>query len=113
MDFNLDAVMPVLVRKAADTNAFIAEEAEKALYSGCQYCTASKVLSSVFTVNSRANNIKLKKVVAVNAIIENLDTKVKTFKDTERMTKFLASMLNEAAVEIRNTAKQGIMLLKN
>ena len=50
MDASLDTVVPSLLKKAGDTNQFIAEEAEKALMSACRNCTESRVLLSLIHI---------------------------------------------------------------
>jgi hypothetical protein len=109
----LDNVIPMLLKKAADTNAFIAEEAEKALVKAWENCSESKIISSALSLSkTRINGIKEKILVAVNTIIEKLQDKFKTFKDKDKVVAFLASSMNEAAVEVRNTAKSGFLILK-
>lgn len=39
MDPSIDHVLPALLKKAADTNAFIADSADKGLISVCTYCS--------------------------------------------------------------------------
>ena len=110
----LDNVIPMLLKKAADTNAFIAEEAEKALVIACETCSESKIISAALTLSkTRINGIKEKILVAVNTIIEKLQENFKSFKDRDRVVSFLASGMNEPALEVRTVAKSGFLILKS
>jgi hypothetical protein len=44
--------------------------------------------------------------------VEKLQLKAKTFKDIEQIVKLFGKFLSEAAVEVRNEAKAGLMTLK-
>lgn len=113
IDWILDTVIPMLLKKAADTNAFIAEEAEKALVKAWENCSESKLVSAALSLSKiRTNGVKEKILVAINTIIEKLQEKIKTFKDRERIVSFLATGMNEAALEVRNAAKSGFLILK-
>ncbi len=45
IDPMIDNIMPTLLKKAADTNAFIQETADKALVAICFNCSETKVFS--------------------------------------------------------------------
>lgn len=47
MDPSVDQILPSLLKKAADTNVFIAETADKALASVCTYSSEHKVFASL------------------------------------------------------------------
>ena len=47
LDPSVDAVLPHLLKKAADTNIFISETADKALTALCTYCSEYKVFCSL------------------------------------------------------------------
>ena len=113
MDSSLDTMIPALLKKAGDTNQFIAEEAEKALMSACRNCTESRVLTAVQNAtNMRSNSMKQKVVVCLNALIERLGTRVNSFKDVDRLLMCLLQYLNEGALEIRTVVKKGLVMLK-
>ena len=104
----------MLLKKAADTNAFIAEEAEKSLVKACENCSESKLISASLSLSkTKLNGVKEKILVALNTIIEKLQDKITTFKDREKVVGFLAAGMNEAALEVRNAAKSGFMILKS
>lgn len=104
----------MLLKKAADTNAFIAEEAEKALVKACENCSEIKIVSAALSLSKiKISGVKEKILVAINTIIEKLQEKFKGFKEKDRVVAFLASGMNEAALEVRNAAKSGFLILKN
>ena len=106
-------VIPMLLKKAADTNAFIAEEAEKALVRACENCSETKIITAALSLSKvKVNGVKEKILVAINTIIEKLADRVKTFKEKDRMISFMASSMNEAALEVRNAAKSGFLIMK-
>ena len=45
LDATIDHILPHLLKKAADTNIFIAETADKALASLCTHCSENKVFT--------------------------------------------------------------------
>jgi hypothetical protein len=57
--------------------------------------------------------MKIKLAMCYNALLEKMGTRIKSFKDSERLLVAVATFLNEAAIEIRNMAKLGFLQLKN
>eukprot|EP01138_Halocafeteria_seosinensis_P014942 gb/GECG01015253.1/.p1 GENE.gb/GECG01015253.1/~~gb/GECG01015253.1/.p1 ORF type:complete len:1476 (+),score=206.82 gb/GECG01015253.1/:1-4428(+) len=55
MDPELDVVVPVLLRKCADTAGFISAEAENALKSMCVYCGPQKSLTALLAAAEHKN----------------------------------------------------------
>ena len=47
VDPHIDAVMPVLLKRATDTNHFIASEAEKTLVTIVNNCTETRAFTSL------------------------------------------------------------------
>lgn len=47
MDSHVDIILLPVIKKAADTNSFIAEEGRKALCALCHSCSEIKVFSSL------------------------------------------------------------------
>ena len=113
-DIMLDNVVPMLLKKAADTNAFIAEEAEKALIKAWENWTETKIVTAALSLSKvKTNGVKEKILISINTIIDKLQDKIVNFKEKENVVSFLASGMNEAALEVRNAAKSGFMILKN
>ena len=76
MDLHLDVVIPPLVKKAADTNIFIGEEAEKTLVSAFFTCNEIRLFNSIIGLgNVRSNTLK-SKVSLCNMLVERLGEKI-------------------------------------
>lgn len=71
LDHQLDQIVPVLVKKAGDKNAFIAEEAEKAIIEMCGKSNEAKVvLNACPLIDQKIISIKVKAIFALNLILE-------------------------------------------
>jgi len=58
------------------------------------------------------NSIKQKSLLALNTVLDKLEpSKVKFFKDLDRIIKFQGKSLTEAAPEVREEAKKGLLKL--
>lgn len=57
--------------------------------------------------------MKVKLALCYNALIEKLGPKIKFFKEIERLVLYLANLLNESALEVRNMAKMAFITLSN
>lgn len=45
LDYMVDTIMPAILKKAADTNAFLSEQADQALISACTYLSDQKIFN--------------------------------------------------------------------
>ena len=91
LDPNIETVMQPLLKKATDTNHFVSEQAEKALVMVCHACTETKVFNCIQNINGRSNAIKQKVCFAYGCLIDKLGTKIKNFKDSDRLIKTIVS----------------------
>lgn len=57
--------------------------------------------------------MKIKMAMCYNTLIEKLGSRIRQFRDMERLIQAVASLLNEGAIEVRNMAKLGLLQLKN
>jgi len=113
MDSHVDIILLPVIKKAADTNSFIAEEGRKALCALCHSCSEIKVFSSLQSItNIRANPIKIKLAMAYNELIDKLGSRAGSFRELSGLVKMIAGFLNEGAIEVRNTAKRGLFSLQ-
>lgn len=46
-------------------------------------------------------------------IVSKLGAKIKTFRDSDKLIKFIVTMLSEGAQEVRNQAKLAILTMRN
>ena len=47
VDNHIETVMPIVIKRATDTNAFISESAEKCLIAICNNCTETRVFAAL------------------------------------------------------------------
>lgn len=114
LDYLVDTFIPPLLKKAADTNAFLAESADQALISACSMLSDIRVFSCLQSqTNVKSNPMKIKVAMCYNALIEKLGSRIRQFSNMERLIAAVANMLNEGAIEVRNMAKIGLLSLKN
>jgi hypothetical protein len=114
LDYLTDTFIPPLLKKAADTNAFLADSADQALISACSNLSDFRVFSCLQSqTNVKSNPMKVKVAMCYNALIEKLGSRIRQFKDMDRLISVVANMLNEGAIEVRNMAKMGLLSLKN
>lgn len=114
MDINVDLMVPTLVKNAGHTNRFVAAESEKALIAACANCSEAKVATAALTlVNSRTNSVKQKLMLALTQIVERMGLKAKSFREIDRIAAVFGKSINEAAQEVRQEAKKGLLTLQS
>mmetsp|Transcript_21287 Transcript_21287/g.54299 ORF Transcript_21287/g.54299 Transcript_21287/m.54299 type:complete len:944 (-) Transcript_21287:28-2859(-) len=109
MDAELDVVAPVCLRKAADNNGSISDEAERTLLAMCQSTSEAKGLAMLlaFAVDGRSKNAKLraKSVWCLIIVIQRLGPRIFRIGDVDRLVQLLHKLLGDASSEVRNLAK--------
>ena len=111
-DASIDTVMPILLKKATDTNQFISESAEKTLVTICHNCTETRVFSSLQQQSMKSNALKEKQCMLFTCLIEKLDSRLKNFRDVDKLVQSVAVYLDAGGAEIRNQAKYGILMIQ-
>lgn len=84
-DAHIESVMPVLLKRATDTNHFISSEAEKTLIAICNNCTETRVFAALQAQTLKGNAFKEEICICYSVLIERLGEKVKHFRDVERL----------------------------
>lgn len=115
IDPELESVLNSVLRKSADTNVFISEQADKSLASICRYCNESRVINLLFSsVNStRSSQIKAKTAMCFLTIFENKSGEIRRLKELERMIQLLSALTREASAEVRYNAKAALNYLNS
>jgi hypothetical protein len=108
-----DTLIPPLLKKAADTNAFLQESADQAIVSMCYQLPETRILNCLQSCNIKSNPMKIKLALCYNTLIEKLGGKIRQSREMERLIQGVAMLLNEGAIEVRNMAKIGLLTLKN
>jgi hypothetical protein len=86
MDTSIDQVLPVMLKRAADANAFISETADKALCALCTYCSENKIFNTLQSLNNvKSNPMKLKVALCYTFLIEKIGPKIRMFGNLERL----------------------------
>ena len=111
VDQHIDAVMPTLLKRSTDTNAFISSEAERTLITICNNCTETRVFASLQQQSLKSTGLKEKVCLCYTVFIERLAHKLKSFRDLERLVQTVVRFLGEAAVEVRNQAKYAVLTM--
>jgi hypothetical protein len=72
MEHHLDGLIPLIVKRASDTNVFIAEEGIESLLAMCHNCNESKVLQYLLLINgNRSPIIKVNIAKCLDAVSFN------------------------------------------
>ncbi|CAG9335593.1 unnamed protein product [Blepharisma stoltei] len=115
VDPELESILNCLLRKSADTNVFISEQAEKSLVNVCKHCSDSRTIGILFqAVNStRSSQIKAKTAMCFHSIFEHRSNDIRRIKELERMIQLLAALSREASAEVRFNAKAALNYLNS
>lgn len=112
VDPELPWLVPLLLKKAGETNMFLAEEANRALCVMLRYCTESKTLAAL--LNHCNDTHKVVKQSAANYLskaVEIMGARIFQLKDLPKLIQALGVFLTGAAVEMRTHAKLGVVRL--
>jgi len=86
MDPSIESIIPILLKRAADTNIFISSQADQALVAACQNCSEVKILASLQNIGTtKANPVKVKLAMCYNTLIDKMGTRVKSCRDLDRV----------------------------
>lgn len=110
-DGQIDTVLPILLKRAADTNQFISEQAMATLVIIVNNCSDARVFNSLQSQALKTNGAKEKVGYCYTALLEKMGPKVRNFSHSERMIQVIVSMLTENAAEVRNQAKMAVHTL--
>lgn len=112
MESYLDPLIRILLKKASDTNTFIAEEAEQALLAMTTHCNDSKVLHSLLSnqgTNSKSNNQRLRLCRCLEQLAIGLGNNILFFKDSDKLICQLANYIKDASQDVRTSAKRAFI----
>jgi hypothetical protein len=88
----------MLIKKAGEKNAFIAEEADWAIIEMCDKANESKIICTATPLmNSKIVLIKVKTIFTLNWVLEKLKGSVLKFKDFDKILKSLSKGISDAA----------------
>ena len=102
-DAELDAALPVLIRRAADTNVFIVEAADAALASAVLHCSEARVVAALLTASAHKQpNIRLHAAPWLDRAVSRIPpARLGGLRDLERVVGAAARYLCEGSPEVR------------
>ncbi|ETV72149.1 hypothetical protein H257_12910 [Aphanomyces astaci] len=115
MDAEMDTVMPLLLKRAADTNAFLSEAAASTLVAVVQSCSAAKLLASLLPHAVSKHALIRKQVATVMGTIliaEAAASRLESYRELDRVLSTLCSLVGDSNNEVRDTAKPTLLFLK-
>lgn len=115
MDTYLDPLTKVLMRKSADTNEFIVQEAEAAILSMCTNCQDQKVLITILSqqVNSKSNQQRLAICKCLEFLVTSLGNNIMFFSNSDKLVAQLANYMSDSCQEVRSVAKRAFLALSH
>mmetsp|Transcript_4986 Transcript_4986/g.9380 ORF Transcript_4986/g.9380 Transcript_4986/m.9380 type:complete len:869 (-) Transcript_4986:12-2618(-) len=112
-DSEVDTAVSCLMRKCVDTNIFLAEEAEKAMFSLCDNCSLPKVSVILTSIATGTKNpaVRAKTSMCFGRVFKKaLSTNLK-LKDLDRILKLLSGYVLDAAADVRANARDALLVL--
>lgn len=76
-DPHIETVLPILMKRAADTNQFISESAEQTLTVIVQVCTDNRVFNALQMQHTRNNKQKELMCFCYTLLVEKLGLRIK------------------------------------
>ncbi|KDO32202.1 hypothetical protein SPRG_03419 [Saprolegnia parasitica CBS 223.65] len=112
MDSDLDDVMPLLLKRAADTNVFLSESGAQTLDAVVRGCSAPRVLSAVLPHVASKNHIIRKQVgIMLGKLLS--DGRLDVARDVDRVVMATCSLVNDSNNEVRDVAKPTLLELRH
>ena len=115
-DSQVENMMPCLLKKASDTNAFISDQGKRALTALCLNCSEAKIYNGLNNfVTSKNPSMRSQVASAYGHVLTKLGPKVKTFKDSRSLISNLSTYLSDANQTVRENTRDtfSIMLTKS
>ncbi|OQR89564.1 hypothetical protein THRCLA_09687 [Thraustotheca clavata] len=108
MDNELDEIIPLLLKRAADTNTFLSESGSATIDAVVTGCTPLKILTSLLPLaTSKNSNIRKHVAIVLGKIAQNFNR-----TDGVRLIAILCTLVNDSNNEVRDCAKSALQKLK-
>jgi len=107
VDSELETLVPTLLRKAADTSAFISEEAERCILSMCWGASEGRLMGVLLEklAAQKGSLAKGKVVTCIGILSERLGSRLASQKDVDRVCIAVAGVMSEGSADARTAAK--------
>lgn len=114
LDMEMEVLSALLLRKCADTNVFISQEAAKALVVLCSNCTGSRVAASMLVQANFAKSVAMKAKIAngFQLVFDRNAGFLHKIKDLDKIITLLAGYLSDAGQEVRANSRAALLALK-
>ena len=112
MDGVIDTAVPVLMKRACETNGFICEASDNALHA--MVCNAGPRPAMVALLaggNSRNAQLRTKAALHLETLIDQEGNKLIQFRETDRLFPGLATFAQDSSPECRAYGKRGLYKL--
>lgn len=113
MDNELEMLLPGLVKRAGESNKFLAEEAGLAIQSMLECCTDARIFNALLTIGTGglSKNCKAMTVHFMDAAIAFHGHRVPHLREFTRLLQAIGSFLSGASSKQRNSSKNCIVRL--
>ena len=113
MEADLDLIAPVLIKKSAESNGFICDEANKALHAMIVHVSESRCTAALVACSTHRNQTyRAKAALHLSRALEQQGyAKVLQSRELEKVVPVFASLLSEGLSETRAAAKQMVAAL--
>eukprot|EP01066_Platyproteum_vivax_P018203 Platyproteum_vivax@DN7503_c0_g1_i1.p2 len=116
LDIEVEQCVNTCIRKAADTNSFLQEEADRACVAICNRLTESKILPVVFEIIATSKNplLKTKAGRCVGLLVARLSKKsqLQSFSQLDKLVTAIGNLIGEASGEARQMGRGSLSLLR-
>nr|KAE8948859.1 hypothetical protein PF009_g1569 [Phytophthora fragariae] len=112
IDSELENIVPVLLRRCADSNAFVCESAAASLHAVVLKCSTPRVVSALGShVNSKASPIRREVARGIHALILGQADSIHASKDLPSILQLIGRCLEDSNNEVRDVAKHAVLYL--
>ncbi|GMF09477.1 unnamed protein product [Phytophthora lilii] len=112
MDSDVENIVPVLLKRCADSNAFVCESAAISLHAVILKCSAVRVVSALTShVNGKAVPIRREVARGIHALIVGQADGIQASKDLPSILQLIGRCLEDSNNEVRDIAKQSVLSL--
>lgn len=113
LDSTLENVIPVVLKKAADTNIFLSSEAEKTLEIVCRNANENKI--AMYTMNqikaTKNQHLKARGALALRLLCAHLGAGIAKLKEFPAILKCVVQLTSEASPDCRSVAREAVSTL--
>ncbi|ETM47681.1 hypothetical protein L914_07671 [Phytophthora nicotianae] len=111
MDMEVENIVPVLLKRCADSNAFVCESAAASLHAVVLKCSTSRVVSALTShVSSKAAPIRREVARGIHTLIVG-QPEIQANKELPSIIQLVGRCLEDSNNEVRHIAKQSILHL--